>query len=75
MQRVRLSDAHHQLPELLDAAMRGGVILIATDDQHAVQRVPLPQTHQPRRFGSARGLLTLAPDFDAPLDDVRAYTA
>jgi antitoxin (DNA-binding transcriptional repressor) of toxin-antitoxin stability system len=75
MQRVRLSDASHQLPELIDAAMRGEVILIATDEHHEVQLVPLPQHYQSRRFGSARGLLTISPDFDAPLDDFREYVA
>jgi len=39
-----------------------------------VDLVPVPQTAHPRpRFGSARGRVQMAPDFDAPLDDFADY--
>jgi hypothetical protein len=39
-----------------------------------VDLVPIPQTAHPRpKFGSARGRVQMAPDFDAPLDDFADY--
>jgi hypothetical protein len=39
-----------------------------------VDVVPISQTAHPRpKFGSARGRVQMAPDFDAPLDDFADY--
>jgi antitoxin (DNA-binding transcriptional repressor) of toxin-antitoxin stability system len=39
-----------------------------------VDVVPILQTAHPRpKFGSARGRVQMAPDFDAPLDDFADY--
>jgi hypothetical protein len=39
-----------------------------------VELVPVPQTNRPRPvFGSARGRVQMAPDFDAQLDDFADY--
>jgi antitoxin (DNA-binding transcriptional repressor) of toxin-antitoxin stability system len=39
-----------------------------------VDLVPIPQTAHPRpKFGSVRGRVQMAPDFDAPLDDFADY--
>jgi antitoxin (DNA-binding transcriptional repressor) of toxin-antitoxin stability system len=75
MQQVKLDEATTQLPSLIDAAVRGEVVLITTDDQQTVQLVPLKHAKHPRRFGSAKGLIQMADDFDAPLDDFREYMA
>jgi antitoxin (DNA-binding transcriptional repressor) of toxin-antitoxin stability system len=79
MIHVRLDDAKTQLPDLVDAAVRGETVLIETgkgeQGTHVVQLVAVPQ--QPRRkrkAGSAKGLIThMADDFDAPLEDFREY--
>ncbi len=75
MQQVKLDEATTRLPSLIDAAVRGEVVLITTDDRQTIQLVPLKHGRHPRRFGSARGLIQMADDFDAPLDDVREYMA
>jgi antitoxin (DNA-binding transcriptional repressor) of toxin-antitoxin stability system len=38
-----------------------------------VKLVPVAETRQQPRFGSAKGLLTMADDFDRPLDDFDEY--
>jgi antitoxin (DNA-binding transcriptional repressor) of toxin-antitoxin stability system len=73
MHRVNVDEATTQLPDLIDAAVRGEVVLITTDDQHTVRLVPVKQPKQPRRPGSAKGMIHMADDFDAPLDDFREY--
>ncbi|HEY1015184.1 MAG TPA: DUF2281 domain-containing protein [Herpetosiphonaceae bacterium] len=73
MQQVRLQEAASQLSHLIEAAVRGEVVLITTDDQQTIRLLPIKQTRQRRRFGSAKGLISMADDFDAPLEDFREY--
>lgn len=73
MQQVKLDEAAAQLAALIDAAIRGEVVFITTDNQETVQLVLVKQARPPRRFGSAKGLIEMADDFDAPLDDFREY--
>jgi antitoxin (DNA-binding transcriptional repressor) of toxin-antitoxin stability system len=75
MQRIDLSDAQPQLSDLVDAALRGETVLIAVDDRQAVQLVPVPLSRHSRRAGTAKGLVIMAEDFDAPLDDFNEYMA
>lgn len=75
MHQVKLDEATIQLPSLIDAAVRGEVVLITTDNQQTVQLVPVKRAKHPRRFGSAKGQIHMAHDFDDPLDDFREYMA
>lgn len=75
MQQVKVEEATAQLPLLIDAAMRGEVVLITTDNQQVIRLVPIRSTKQPRRFGSASGLIHMADDFDTPLEDFKEYMA
>lgn len=74
MHQVPVDEATTQLSNLIDAAMRGEVVLITTNDQQIVQLVPIKHSKQPRRAGSAKGMIHMADDFDAPLDDFQEYT-
>jgi antitoxin (DNA-binding transcriptional repressor) of toxin-antitoxin stability system len=72
-------EAKSHLEELIEAAMRGEQVLIGADKQHAVQLVPVtpPTTSAPkhnRHAGTAKGMIVVADDFDAPLADFDAYT-
>lgn len=74
MQQISVEEAAGQLASLIDAAVRGEVILITTDDHHVVRLVPVKQARQPRRPGSAKGMIHMTDDFDAPLEDFQEYT-
>ncbi len=71
MQQVNLAEAATQLPDLFNAAVSGEEIFIIKNSQQAVQLMPveLPQRHP--EFGSARGLIVMADDYDAPLEDFK----
>ncbi len=43
--------------------------------EHAVQLVPVTRPLQNRHAGTARGLIVMAADFDAPLADFDEYTS
>jgi antitoxin (DNA-binding transcriptional repressor) of toxin-antitoxin stability system len=53
--------------------MRGERVVIARDDRHAVQLIPVSPANRSRQAGSARGLIVMREDFDAPLDDFTEY--
>jgi antitoxin (DNA-binding transcriptional repressor) of toxin-antitoxin stability system len=48
-------------------------VLILDENNQAVQLAPV-RAARPRKAGSARGLIKIAPDFDAPLPDFDEYT-
>ncbi len=74
MHQVTLAQAKKHLADLIDAALRGETVVIAKDDTPAVQIVPFPPASR-RRFGSARGLIAIRDDFDAPMPDFSEYVA
>jgi antitoxin (DNA-binding transcriptional repressor) of toxin-antitoxin stability system len=74
MQRVTAEQAQTQLEALIRAALDGEAVVIEHDGQ-AVQLVPVSRPPGRPRFGSAHDLITMADDFDAPLDDFAAYTS
>ena len=73
MSNVRLDEAQRRLPELLEEAANGGDVVIARGDGAAFRLVPVATAPPRPVFGSARGLITIADDFDAPLDGFEPY--
>jgi antitoxin (DNA-binding transcriptional repressor) of toxin-antitoxin stability system len=73
MQQVTLDEAKARLGELIDAALQGETVSIAKDEGRAVQLVPVGPPKRRRQFGSAKGLIVMSEDFDAPLEDFREY--
>jgi antitoxin (DNA-binding transcriptional repressor) of toxin-antitoxin stability system len=58
---------------LIAAAMRGENVFIVQDDRRVVQLVPVEEPKRHPQFGSAKGLIVMADDFDAPLADFAEY--
>ena len=73
MYQVKLEEAKSRLLALINAAIKGEKVLIWTDDQQAVQIVPITPPTRRAQFGSAKGLIAMADDFDAPLPDFAEY--
>ncbi|MDP9315494.1 MAG: DUF2281 domain-containing protein [Chloroflexota bacterium] len=72
MHAVTLDEAQTQLMDLVEAAISGETVVITKDGQY-VQLVPILHPTQRPQFGSARGLIWMADDFDAPLPDFDEY--
>jgi antitoxin (DNA-binding transcriptional repressor) of toxin-antitoxin stability system len=72
MQRVTVEQAQAQLEALIRSALDGEEVVIEHDGQ-AVQLVPVSRPPGRPCFGSAHGWITMADDFDAPLDDFATY--
>lgn len=76
MIQVTIDEAKEKLADLIAAAARGETVLIeqeaGRDAQIAQIVIVAPRKPKPQ-FGSARGLIKTADDFDAPLEDFREY--
>jgi prevent-host-death family protein len=70
---IDVNAAATKLQGLLDVVMDGEEVVITKDSQPVARLVGLTQHRTKRHFGSARGKVTLADDFDAPLDDFAQY--
>jgi antitoxin (DNA-binding transcriptional repressor) of toxin-antitoxin stability system len=74
MYQVQLEEAKNQLLALIRAAIKGEQVLILIDDQQMVQLVPFTPSKRHPKFGSAKGMIFMSADFDAPLPDFAEYT-
>jgi prevent-host-death family protein len=70
---VNYDDVKVQIKDLIEAAMRGDKVIITKDGQQIVQLVPMKTKRKQPKFGSAKGNIKFAPDFDAPLADFSEY--
>jgi prevent-host-death family protein len=75
MKTLPVHQASHHLEDLVDAAIAGEEVVLTRGNQPAVRLVPISTSNGSRpQFGSAKGLIRMSDDFDAPLDDFDEYT-
>lgn len=73
MKTVGVREAEGRLRDLIEDAVQGKEVFIVKDSSQMVQLVPVEPSIRRPQFGSAKGLIELAADFDAPLDDLDEY--
>lgn len=74
MQIIDLNQAKQHLPKLIEQTISGDEVVITQGGQPLVKLVALTkQSRKQRHFGSAKGLIRMADDFDAPLGDFKEY--
>lgn len=78
MTQVTLTEAQQRLPELLAAAAGGEAVVIRPPTGLPVRLVPIPtpaadETQPATGFGCCRGMIWMAEDFDAPLEELQDY--
>ena len=73
MQQIDLHEAKRHFVDLIDVALGGEEVVITQNDQPVLKLVCVATPTARRKAGSAKGLITMASDFDAPLEDFRAY--
>ena len=74
MTTVTIEEAQAKLPELIDHLVAGEELVI-TRDQHPIARLLAeePLKRQPRRVGSAKGMLTILTEDDEHLRGFEEY--
>jgi len=73
MHQIDLSEAKVHFVDIIDAALGGEEVVITQNDQPVLKLVRVVAPKARRKAGSAKGLISMASDFDAPLEDFRAY--
>jgi antitoxin (DNA-binding transcriptional repressor) of toxin-antitoxin stability system len=71
---IEMDQVASHLPELIEEVSGGAEVVITKDDQPVAKLVRYPRTRRKPRFGSAKGLITIADDFDEPLPEFEEYT-
>ena len=71
--QITLDEAKLRLLDLIEAALKGDEVFILKDEQQAIQLIPVEPPKRHPKYGSAKGLVTIADDFDAPLEDFGEY--
>jgi prevent-host-death family protein len=70
---IDLKQAQAHLADLVEQAKQGGEVVLTEGGEPVAKIIPISRARTPREFGSAKGLITIADDFDEPLEDFRDY--
>lgn len=73
MKVVNIHEAKTHLSRLIQEALDGEEIVIARGNEPLVRLVLVESARPQRSLGWAKGQVTMASDFDAPLDDLADY--
>jgi prevent-host-death family protein len=69
MQQINMYEAKSHFSQLISQAMLGEDIVIAKAGKPLVRIVPFRPENKKRQPGSAKGLIKMTEDFNAPLPD------
>ncbi len=72
MQNIDISQVKQQLPQILEKDIEEAII-ITKQGLPIAKIVGISKKKKQREFGSAKGLIKMADDFDAPLEDFKEY--
>lgn len=73
MHQISLEDAQTQFSLLIQKVMAGQEVVIMQGNMPVVKLVSIPRAKPQAQFGSAKNLITISDDFDAPLEDFKEY--
>jgi prevent-host-death family protein len=74
MQHIELEEAKARFASLIQTALAGEEIIITENERPVLKITPVAASRAQRRHsGSAKGMVNMAADFDAPLDDFHEY--
>jgi antitoxin (DNA-binding transcriptional repressor) of toxin-antitoxin stability system len=73
MTTVAMEQAQQTLPHLIDVVAHGEHVVITRDQVPVAELVPVVGSNPKPVFGSAKGMIEMSEDFDAPIDDFREY--
>ena len=72
--QVNIHEAKSQLSRLIQRTLEGEEIIIARNNKPVVRLQIIEQPRTKRQLGALRGIvLSTAPDFNAPLEDMADY--
>lgn len=73
MTRVNIHEAKTNLSKLVDKVLKGESVIISKSNKPIVKLVLVDELQSKRNLGTAKGIVKILNDFDAPLDDFGSY--
>ena len=73
MMQVELQETNEQFMKLLDLVANGEEVILFKNKRPFAKLLPIVPAKRQRQFGSAKGLIQMADDFDEPLTDFEEY--
>ncbi len=73
MTYVSIADAQQKVGELVVAVGHGEEVVITVKGEAVAKLTAVGATAHQRHFGSAKGLISISADFEAPLPDFAEY--
>lgn len=73
MLQITLEEASQNLAHFVEVVSNGEEIVIVKDNQPVVKLSAISSIPLRPKFGSAKGLVWMADDFDEPLEDFKEY--
>ena len=74
MKQVNIYEAKTHFSMLVAEALDGEEVIVARKGKPLVKLVPVQERKPSDAFGTDRGKIWIAPDFDEPLEDFEEYT-
>jgi len=71
--QVSIDEAKERLSSLVEEVIKGKEIFITKDNKPVIKLVLVSENKIAPKAGSAKGMLTIADDFDEPLEEFREY--
>ena len=73
MTTIAIEQAQRSLSALIDEVALGEHVVITRDQVPIAELIPVSRPAAKPTFGSAKGMVTMSDDFDAPLNDFKEY--
>jgi antitoxin (DNA-binding transcriptional repressor) of toxin-antitoxin stability system len=73
MLNIDIAQVRDYLPVLIEQTIAGNDVFITQSGLPIIRLVSVVKVKKQRQFGSAKGLIKIADDFDEPLEDFREY--
>lgn len=73
MTTVAIEQAQENLAKLIDDVAFGEHVVITRNQIPIAELIPVAHSYPRPVFGSAKSMLTISEDFDAPIDDFQGY--
>lgn len=73
MYEIELEKAKAELDRVIQLALDGEEVVITQNHEAVLKLVPVLRSNGRRKAGSAKGLVSMAEDFDEPLEDFKEY--
>ncbi len=74
MTTVAVEQAQKNFAKLIDDVTLGEHIVITRNHIPVAELIPVEHSQPKPLFGSAKGMLTISENFDAPIGDFQGYT-